>query len=309
MKALPELRSTLYPWIVSEVSLKKLYSTEYFERSMETRTLYELPTEFFNHDLMEVNPDDNSPDNPNSLISFISKWGSVFSPYRGSQIFNESDRKETQHAIETTDTLHELLTMTKGPKINDRKLNALTKRLGRDTKERFSLHISRSGGGVISLEEARLSVKQLQLCVSELQEHLMGRYLCEPPKLYKPNLIAVVVGAPSVAQMHLGYKDLQSCDELMIPPPDPKEENPRVKPIQIDNGQLTNAICKQIVDTINNPYPWRKCAKTDCETIFKHEYPKGKLNQPHTYCCKRCRDAQSQRNRRHGALNHIDHGL
>lgn len=66
-------------------------------------------------------------------------------------------------------------------------------------------------------------------------------------------------------------------------------------------GQLTSAICNQIIDSLANvEVPWRKCACEGCDVIFKYKQTSARNpNNDTAYCCKAHADRQRKRNERH----------
>lgn len=266
-------------WLIGKTNYKEIEdkekerTTQYLEMEpFEYLTYSDLPIEFFNHQLLDVNHE-----NVKDVINFIEKFGFPFSPIRNmkdvvlfmnpiSHITNkenelldvafspEMEMFEHKDAIESTESLIETL------KKNDRGLKH-----------------------VISLEEASYSIFLLQMVVN----NLLG-YDCDPFN--------------SDTWLYFSKEVVNRCSCSI----DFFDTFLEIKPNEslYDRGLLTSAICSQILETFSSDLPWKKCANTNCSKVFKRKQSGAiSANSKTLYCCKKCQEQQKKRNQRNAAKN------
>lgn len=229
----------------------------------------ELPVEFFNHELMDVDSK-----NETEVVSFLEKWGFLFSPLRNdpeckqsASLLNVNAIKEFASAVNKTEELHDL----------DIAGELLPNRRNRNNFDH-----------VISLEEAKSSIIIMQLIVSELMQ------LIEDDEYWWRGefFVNACASNPYIACDRKNRSGIY--DNGNIP----------------GSGLLVSAICNQIIKTISDETPWRKCECEGCGRWFKHQNTTSKT--PHRdsgYCSKKCSDRQRKRNQRSAAKARADHGL
>ena len=75
-----------------------------------------------------------------------------------------------------------------------------------------------------------------------------------------------------------------------------------------DRGMLTCAIANQIIATISDPLPWKKCRCDGCKVMFKRKQSgRGNPDSKSIYCSTKCEQRQCKRNQRAAAKNRIKH--
>lgn len=73
-------------------------------------------------------------------------------------------------------------------------------------------------------------------------------------------------------------------------------------------GMLTCAIANQIIETICDPLPWKKCACDGCGVMFKRKQSgRGNPDSKSIYCSTKCEQRQCKRNQRAAAKARIKH--
>ena len=244
---------------------------------VRTVSASDLPVEFFNHQLMEV----DTASEP-SVFTFVSAWGLPFAPsrnpatthvtdgdYKLDQLFEDSCEETDELAIDVHQIREE------------------------ETRERGEIAGNEFpsedyGDRVVSRTEAALTIKALQDGVLSIREHLrsgtdadltaINRGACNPRR-------GVQVGFVPRLVFHDSQETLGGF------------------------GLLTSAICNQILETIADGTEWRECACEGCDVIFKRKQAGSSTPYSESiYCCKQCEERQKKRNQRLAAKNRIDHG-
>ena len=233
-----------------------------------------LPTEFFNHELMDV--DVNSEP---SIFAFVSKWGLPYSPSR-----NPATTPITE---------------------KDKQLDKLFKAACRETSNlAWAVHIIREdearqkgeleegakssidyGDSVISFSEASLTITTLQSVVRSIWGHFRNGEKIDFTAINRGSCHPYIVRKHAFVQYVAGWNDYRSLSSF---------------------GLFTSAICNQIIETIADNTQWRECACEGCEVIFKRKQA-GSLSpySESVYCCKRCEERQKKRNQRKAGQNRI----
>lgn len=228
-------------------------------------TLDSLPIEFFNHELMGVDADDES-----QVFDFVKEWGFPFSPFRTNE--------------KTIEQLANLIDFDTHANAIGASENALNNAIYANCDDLPGVSVV--GRDVISFEEAKATIAELQNCVTMLYAILEneGRDLMMS---VKAKLMLGVVNACSNNPIRIGSIQVIGSD------------------LDRTTGQitLTNAICNQIIDVVSDPAPWRLCANQNgrkpCGRIFKHKRTESKTPDVDArFCCKKCSDADKQRRKR-----------
>ena len=60
------------------------------------------------------------------------------------------------------------------------------------------------------------------------------------------------------------------------------------------SGGLTAAVCRQMIETLSDPAPWRECACKWCWKMFKRKQGAKNPHRDSAYCCKKMRRAATQ---------------
>lgn len=221
---------------------------------------HELPTEFFNHQLMSCDASSFE-----SLRDFVTAWGLPFSPYRYSSlglylIGNRAQRRDVKRACDMTDKLKSDLTP------------------------------------VVSLAEARHAIETLQNIVQQMRRAIRGESFED---------FTAPLNAASCNDLVAGIRDGSQYVTVRKTPLGAYWETER----------LTSAICNQMLCALADDAPWKECACTTCDVVFKQKQTPPKphaVAKPRTnseYCCDTCRNTQKSRNQRKSARNRLDHGL
>lgn len=223
----------------------------------------DLPTEFFNHELMACNESDTE-----EVRRFIENWGMPFSPIR-----NDEGCLSDLGSVETLsiDGIHGT--------------DALT--------ETFPEKL----GCIVSVKEAKATIAVLKKTVLLLRECIIAS------KSKENGEKSLIRKDGSMPYMMMGrILSAASCNPFTIKAIVPcyrGEESNRFIPL-MHIGRLTSAICNQIISTIaNEELPWRKCACDGCDVLFKFQQSNAQTpNSDAYYCCKTHADRQRQRNNR-----------
>lgn len=262
-------------------------------------TAAELPTEFFNHQLLAVDVS-----NRESVVDFISHWGIPFSPFRSEEgmigdwgIFEE----ESVVGINETEEVIKLLSRFTRDKIEEATLNYAEAYQGGNTVEQLvelaqthstlqdAVHAD-TAGYVVSLREAAATLNLLKNMVFLLDRCISSETW---KKADVDRIIGVLSAASSSRRMPTFVQD--NSDDLSA-----YGLTLRAR------GMLTAAICNQLCDALADREPWRLCASETCSVIFKRQQAlsrrkKGSYTKPYAgsiYCSTRCSEAQRKRNRR-----------
>ena len=234
-----------------------------------------LPVEFFARELLECDPQ-----NTDSLIDFVSEWGLPFHPSRfGRYSMGSLERRERVYrAIEATDAI---------------------------MKE------SCDARAHLSMEEASLSVADMQECVRGILSYVEG--IAETCDLALVN--AASANPWNVSKSKSGVQISDDGKSMAIDMmADWDNRKISINDVDCENhmligGTLTNAVCNQIIDTVLSDAPWKQCAH--CGRVFKHQrnnssrQPKtSKKPSDATYCSSTCREnAKKKRQRANAAAN------
>lgn len=258
----------------------------------------DLPTEFFNHQLLKVDTDDRD-----SVVEFVSHWGIPFSPYRNKEdavgewgIYEDESLtgiNETEEAIRllsrfTPERLRQVEISIFSNEIGDLSQEKLIECFTTKEKVNDGLYAD-TAGYVVSLREAAMTLRILQNLV-----FLLDR--CISTNTWVKENVSLIVGtlsAGSSARQLLAFAEYQD------------EEISAYSTSLRARGMLTAAICNQLCDTIADREPWRVCANEKCSVIFKRQQAlsrrrAGKYTKPYAgsiYCSTQCSDAQRKRNK------------
>ena len=252
-----------------------------------------LPTEFFNHELLEVNPGDEE-----QVCAFVMQYGFPFHPMRfGAGYFAYADTVPEDDDLES-----------------ESEFIFFTDLIAEEAKSSGAIGLS-----VISLAEASASIAFMQVAVMELYKTIvLGEWPNGGPLHYlhfvneastsRTELVGDMPMRPIPASVdETTRKEIESL-KLTAKEIGKAPNVRRKKPLDLDckgvqhlSCTLTNAIANQIQDTVNDPEPWHICP--ECHHPYKHKHnEKGKpaaTNRKQggaSYCSEKCRRAHNDRN-------------
>lgn len=244
--------------------------TSYFQMKPENLMYYdELPTEFFNHQLLEINHE-----NIGDLLEFSKKWGFIYSPVRNIGEYKEF-LNPLEFVIDRTNTFDSVLISPELEVLEH--IDAI-----RQTDE----YINKIGDSE-ALKAPVISLSELSHSVLLLQES-----------------VNLVMGYdsffPSWFELALEVFNRCSCNENYFETPVEIKANNKL----YDRGLLTSAICNQVLETFSSDLPWKKCANEKCFKHFKRKQSGATSSNSKTkYCSIRCEQQQKKRNQRRAAMN------
>ena len=236
----------------------------------------DLPVEFFNHELMEVDVDSEP-----SVYSFVSTWGFPYSPSRNpatTPIVREDyelDRR-FKKACRATNRLAGSIR-----EIREDEARAAGE-LGANETSAYDY-----GDSVISLDEAALTIRALQEQVLAIRAHFTKGVRVDFTLINRASCNPYHVRQHMFLRHERSWSNYKSLDSY---------------------GLLTSAICNQIVETIADETQWRACACEGCDVVFKRK--RAGSSSPYAesvYCCKKCEERQKKRNQREAAKNRLAH--
>lgn len=234
----------------------------------------DLPIEFFNHQIVEMPPLDLCPEdeisNANELLCFCEKWGLPFSPYREYGARLQSGN-ETLPSNEWGQAIRITDSFYPG----------------------FSQSLTNKGL-FVSVSEAARSIQDLSLfasSVSKIANGANGSFgMSEIFNAAYPRSAAYWCS-------ETGGMNSTKAPESVFDFGDTR------------SGGLTAAVCRQMIETLSDPAPWRECACKGCGKMFKRKQGAKNPHRDSSYCCKKCEERQRKRNQREAARNRIDHGI
>lgn len=275
----------------------------------KTITEEDLPTEFFNHDLMDVNAKDSK-----SVLEFCRKWGFPYSPQRFVHM-------EVTHKLKNARTRKEQeqgKSFFRSILISNFAMTAKQEQL-----YRFSSNVSIPETYSISLEEAGFAIHNLQFVTSSIRKgvkeglnpsgfsYFLSPCSCSSYHSYPtPDMVSYGAEFGAIALL------TDSEDSLFSPSVTSPDSPNSSGALQIwlyehlsVKGTLTSAICNQILNTMADPTEWRTCKCEGCEVVFKHRYGRGnrRVHNDSVYCSQKCSERQKKRNQRAAAKNRIKH--
>lgn len=264
------------------------YQASAFGSSMR---ISDLPTEFFNHQLFDYDADDEA-----DVYRFLSQWGLLFSPSRENEYclkdFPLDEWDEDYKGIRQTKSLEIFLSRTELEPFDMRasvRSGNVLKMVAEDQESTFGDTV----GLVVSSCEASCTLRLLQYITHSLIEITESHTY----SLDELNQIVNVLEAASKHPLHIGAEELR-CSINTTKCGDGLKSH----------GFLVSAICNQIIGTLNDPAPWRKCACKGCERIFKRKQAKSSNpDSDSIYCCDKCLERQKKRNQRAAAKARTKH--
>jgi transposase len=240
-----------------------------------------LPNEFIFEHVMRLDVSSND-----AVLEFCDKWGLPFSPLRELSAADSShtDDESRRKALEAINCSERIIEESYG-------LVAKTP----DAQGALLTYGSTGAatGMSVSLAEARSTLEMLADVARSLQAWLQGGGSGS-----KPDLSAVVLAAcnpmlPLVSEhyaaMRLELVTRELTGSTATPPPARLRER----------GLLTSAIANQLLDTLSDAAPWRRCMASGCERIFKHKSSRdtSKRKRQSLYCSDRCYEQQKRSNK------------
>lgn len=262
----------------------------------------DLPTEFFNHDLMDVNTRDKK-----SVLDFCRKWGFPFHSFR----FID---KEMSNLIKATPKFYDELgvSLLGAITVSDIAMAEAVKCLfdSPDALPCFQIKaLSRSNrtprdiykAPVITLEEASFAIGFFQTQVRLLWHDIKEADQNKRSHTLQQRDYSYFFAPCSFFPLDISKVPINK--EVCLPIGD----NPIMRPSL--RGTLTSAICNQILNTMADPTEWRTCKCEGCEVVFKHRYGQGnrRVHNDSVYCSQKCSERQKKRNQRAAAKNRIKH--
>lgn len=238
----------------------------------------DLPTEFFSHQLIELHyllhPKEDEISNADDLLPFCAKWGLPFTPYGKAIYGGRQDQRNCTAEIESVLTEWEE-----------------TERITESYSPGF-LPSLLNRGLYVSVAEALSAVNDLALFALRVEEIANGA-----------NSAFGISDIYNAAYPHSDFHWISRNYE------DVTQIGSVFNFSDIRRGGLTSAVCRQMVETISDPAPWRECACVGCDRMFKRKQGARNPHRDSVYCCKQCEERQRKRNQRKAAKNRIDHGL
>lgn len=255
----------------------------------------DLPIEFFNHQLLGIDPTSCSDDD---LLAFARAWGFVYSPFRESLA---DDVKEPYG--------RDLLT---------RSAQAIAKTEAAIVGEYFPpaedySHIytdTRNSRPCISVSEMRVAIETIQFLVNEFflydSEILDEVKMNSDLDLYKTDLAELNAVSAKDKAPELERLLFALCSpDMMGSLPDYTVSLMDSDSCLSNRGMLTVAIYYQLLEVINDSTPWRLCECEGCNRIFKHKQSRKRKSEQSkhnrddsAYCCDACKERQMKRNQR-----------
>lgn len=234
--------------------------------------IYELDTNFFSTELMELDPT-----NTEELACFIGNYGLPLAPYNRMTESYINDCEETDYTgIEATEKMRQSVVDSHSQEANKRRDATGEKRS--PLLELQMLYTTNSHPDlIISHKEALYTITSLKEVVktifsvleSDTEKHAIN-----------PNVFAFINSASfSNEVVWVDWSE---------------------RPVQHAYG-FTSAVASQIRDTIKDDAGWYKCEAEDCNRWFKHSRGKKGRKRSNTgskYCCLRCGNRQRKRNLR-----------
>ena len=261
-------------------------------------TADDLPTEFFNHQLLEYDHSDEE-----DLMAFISTWGMPYSPQRnskfclaawGSEVFDTS-------VLGISETRHLELALTEtDPNVKASLRNDISGKvaMGIDiladniirTETRACID---TRGDVISVNEASTTLYVLQQASRLLTSIASsGSWISSQIDQVIGTLMAGSCHPMTLKSGTYWYHSSMNDLDLGLS----------------SHGLLTSAVCNQMIAAVADKAPWRECQCEGCNRIFKRKQSKsGNPDSNSIYCCDACMERQKKRNQRKAAKNRIQH--
>lgn len=267
----------LYWWAHSPIRIEECNGHLFFaqDRSSGSFMRFEdLPIEFFSHQIIEIPPLSLCPDdeisNADELLSFCEKWGLPFSPYR-----DYGTRRKYGESLQSINEWEQ------GIQITDSFFPGFSQSL---TNE----------GLFVSVSEAARSIKDLSLFASNISRIANGADssfgMGDIYNAAYPRSTAYWCSAAGGAASTKAPGSVFDFGDART-------------------GGLTAAVCRQMIETLSDPAPWRECACKGCGKMFKRKQGARNPHRDSSYCCKKCEERQRKRNQREAARNRIDHGI
>ena len=229
--------------------------------SAASKSIDELPLEFFSHELLSCNPSDDF-----EILEFAKRWGLPFHPLRLASAFDPWTllRRGAVCSSESYDTYRAACKKT------DHAARFVESQDTADVVE------------IVSIEEARLSVGFMQSQVDALFASIEGRATMRQKRL--------VVQINATTRAHNLVTPFFIDASPVITPNGSRPYLP-IESQGID-FVLANAIANQIIETCHDALEWKKCRW--CGNQFKRKRSKtkwGRTQETSIYCCDKCLQA------------------
>lgn len=157
--------------------------------------------------------------------------------------------------------------------------------------------------GILETEEILKKGTNRRICISRKEA---ASTLCVFQTIVE--LMFHALGGESAPLLDMAPVNAASCNPFhLVSYPSISVSYPQKTDLR-HRGLLTCAIANQIIETIRDPLPWRKCACDGCRVLFKRKQS-GRANpdSKSIYCSTKCEQRQCKRNQRAAAKNRIEH--
>ena len=283
-----------------------------------TKKAPNLPTEFYAHDFLEINPRD-----VDSLLEFASHWGAPYHPCRDYGKLGWPEFSfETEHLFEAAP--RELgIPLGYARDCEERRiLSGLI-----ETNAADGLPMKPDSEGWLEIPANGLACPGSSLC-SPLWEAVRGSEwdnvggriisVAEASSVMEASQRAIRSLLAWIESLLLGKRDMRDFER----------ENESIREawsfatyaatacaLPVDfyyrrGGNIISAVFDQLQETFLNAEPWKICA--ECGTPFKRkqnspgaESKSGRYNPRARYCCEKCRNTNGNRRK----SERIDHGI
>lgn len=263
-------------WAKGDIKIQRIetekHQIEFFRmKPTEDFSLKELPTEFFNHQILDINTESIK-----DIEDFSKEWGFVYSPLRNlsktgveSLSYRIAPSAQNEKAEKTILNLYDTIFDT------ELCIEAVKKEYSENR-----LIYRHKYCPIISIQELKHAIELTQ------------------------KIIRLFMGYSSISSFEFGlYSELISscsCNNYYFPSPIDEIGGPILK----NRGLLISAILNQMLETFSSNDPWKKCANEKCYKYFKQKQSNAiSGNTKSKYCCKKCEYQQSKRNQRNAAKN------
>lgn len=246
----------------------------------DSATRYSLPTEFFNHQLKELDPEDTD-----ALLRFMVEYGIPRHPWRG------TGYRPSKHAPWLPPN-HPEFKVERALDLSDSQAQYGSRTITlEENGEEFDWEVADEllRVGLTSLDEVRFTISLIKTEVSLIFSYMRGEIEEDSPLMGS----MIYDRFPSVINDGLSMATHWKLSIDGVP--------------DIHRDMMTFAICEQILEFISSDLQYREC---ECETIFKRFQPRSgygsrKAPSRSRFCCEKCRDRywkrESRKNKRKNA--------
>ncbi len=271
-----------------------------------------LPREFYAHELMDVDTDDLA-----SLLGFVSRWGFAYAPYRDSGRIRWPIRLRRGRGLG--------------------KLDRYAIACGREDRRLLSAYIATNTANGWGMERTRsgwyVRPEPLESELARVPEPLqdaIAAYTGEEYGAWCPRIVSVAEAASALELSQRAARSVLSWVKSVLEGERESSDFPLSDGWAFANGTATSvvapadamgrgcflsAVFDQLQATLLDPEPWKICG--DCGKPFKRKQqnnPKAEMKRksgrkpPRSkYCCEKCHNDGSNREKSKGAKSRIKH--